>query len=87
MVSEAVGSNLKAKKGGRECRTIVRGLMRRCWNDQRNTFSNPGVVLRQLFTNCQKNWGCSLGTPASTHCPLTKKRQYNYYADRSSWSS
>ena len=36
MVSEAVGSNLKAKKGGRECRTIVRGLMRRCWNDQQD---------------------------------------------------
>jgi len=38
VVSEAVGSNLKAKKGGRECRTIDRGLMRRCWNDQRNYF-------------------------------------------------
>ena len=75
MVSEAVGSNLKAKKGGRECRTIDRGLMRRCGNDQRNYILESWCCAAAVVYKLPKKLGVFPRHPRFDALPHTKKRQ------------
>ena len=45
----------RQKKGGRECRTSIRGRMRRrCWRPSDTTLFNQPAVPLASFTNCQK---------------------------------